>query len=146
TIDRNEQFETGIAENKFDNFNIAPVPINESRLTVAENQALIKEIESHYDYYLQSEWAVERKTFIDNFQILELNGDNKPDILYQGWSGGEPDCVKIHFSNKDGFDAPVSFYQYLKDIKVEKGEIKSLTTVDPGCCAEYVEQELTYSF
>src|SRR5690606_12228175 len=39
-----------------------------------------------------------------------------------------------------------TFYQYLKKIRIENGKLISLTVVDPGCCAEYVEQELMYKF
>ena len=134
---------------KFDNFHIDTTltqSLSEFSLTLDEKQTLIEKVKGQYDYYLQSEWAVKRKPFLDNFTFLELNADGKPDLLFQGWSGGEPECVKIHFSNSTGLDSPVSFYQYLKDIKIENGKIISLTTVDPGCCAEYVEQELTYEF
>lgn len=134
---------------KFDNFNIDTTltqSLKELSLTVAEKESLIKKVKGQYDYYLQSEWAIKRKPFLDNFTFLELNDDGKPDLLFQGWQGGEPECVRIHFSNSTGFDSPVSFYQYLKDIKIENRKIITLTTVDPGCCAEYVEQELTYEF
>lgn len=95
---------------------------------------------------MESDWALERKVLIDNFKFLELNADGRPDLIFQGWSGGEPECVRIHFSNETGFAFPINFYQYLKDIRVEDGKIKSLNILNPGCCAEYVEQELVYSF
>lgn len=134
---------------RFDNFLLdttLTVSLEEFPLDSNEKQLLIEKVIEHYDYYLESDWALERKALIENFKFLDLNGDGKPDMLFQGWSGGEPECVKIHFSNDTGFASPVNFYQYLKEIEVEDGKIKSLTMLNPGCCAEYVEQELVYTF
>jgi hypothetical protein len=69
-----------------------------------------------------------------------------PDLIFQGWSGGEADFVQIHLSNKDDYEKPLTFYQKLKEIKVENGFIKELIVLDFGCCAEYVEHERKYFF
>tara|TARA_B110000091_G_C13809688_1_gene474372 strand:- start:2410 stop:3300 length:891 start_codon:yes stop_codon:yes gene_type:complete len=133
----------------FDNFQIDTTltnSLNKFDLSTENKKILINKVKSFYNYYLQSEWAVKEKPLEDNFTFLELNADGKPDLIFQGWSGGEPECIKIHFSNSSGFDSPIIFFQNLKDIKIANGKIKSLTSINLGCCAEYIEQESTYEF
>lgn len=133
----------------FDNFhlnNTLTHSLDEFSLTPEEKQMWIEKVKEHYIYYIENEWGVKTKPLIDNFTFLELNADGKPDLLFQGWSGAEANCVKIHFSSNAGFESPVEFYQNVKNIKIENGKIKSLTIVDQGCCAEYIEQEFTYTF
>ena len=134
---------------KFDNFKIDSALTNSLKslnFTNEEKKKTINKVKDYYSYYEQSEWAIEEKLLVDNFTFLELNGDGKPDLIFQGWSGGESNCIKIHLSNDNEFVSPIVFYQELKDIKIENGIIKSLIAVNRGCCAEYVEQETTYSF
>jgi|GEM_PF-2102607 len=120
--------------------------LDELRLTHSHELALISDAKEHYTYYLESDWARKAKPFEDNLTFMELNGDGQPDVLFQGWSGGEPECVNIHLSTHEGLDTALSFYQYLKDLHVKDGHVQSMIILDPGCCAEYVLQELTYTF
>ena len=145
----NEKLNSGQTEKDLDLFRFDTTltqSLSEFPLSLEEKKILIAEIESQYDYYIQSEYAISKKPLLDNFTFIELNADGKPDLLFQGWSGGEPECISIHFSSGNKLDSAVTFYQFLKDIKIENGRIKFLTTVDPGCCSDYVEQELTYEF
>mgnify|MGYP000212218231 CR=1 FL=1 len=133
----------------FDNFIIDSTVIESiARFNISneEKERITKTLRPEYEYLYQYEWSQPESPFVDLFIFLELNNDGKPDLIFQGESGGEPQCVRIHFSNKKGFDSSMVFMQYLKDLKIDNGHIKYLTVVDPGCCAEYVEQELTYEF
>lgn len=134
---------------KFDNFRTdssALQSLEEFPLSADEKKALLEQVIGHYAYYSEADWAVKSKPLTDNFIFLELNADGKPDLLFQGWSGGEPECVRIHFSSDTGFAAPLVFYQHVKNLDIENGQIRSLTTLNPGCCGEYIQQELTYVF
>jgi len=141
--------ETVVIDQHFDNFQIDSSKIaalSNFELSRLEKEKIANQLRPEYDYLYQYEWSQPKKPFVDHFLFIELNNDGKPDLIFQGESGGEPRCIKIHFSKANGYDSSIVFMQYLKSLTVENGQIKSLTMVDPGCCAEYVEQELTYLF
>ena len=78
---------------RFDNFQVDSMltkSLDTITLTTENKKILINKVKGFYEYYTQSKWAVEKKPLEDNFTFLELNADGKPDILFQGWSGGEP--------------------------------------------------------
>jgi hypothetical protein len=141
--------ETNVLNQPFDNFKIDTneiAALSSIDLSRQEKENLANKLRPEYDYLYEYEWAQPNKPFFDHFLFLELNNDGKPDMIFQGESSGEPQCVKIHLSNENGFDGSIVFMQYLKKLVVENGQIKSITLLDPGCCSEYVEQELTYFF
>lgn len=138
-----------VFERNFDNFDIDTnkiAALSNFDISELEKEKIAETLRPEYEYLYEYEWAQPKKPFVDHFLFIELNNDGKPDLIFQGESGGEPRCVKIHFSNENGFDSSIVFMQYLKELKVNNGRIKSITLVDPGCCAEYIEQELTYVF
>lgn len=132
---------------EFDNFKKDGCQIEELNLSDTEKEVLLTQIWEHYEWLdTESYSEIANKSIKDCFSFLELNQDGIPDIIFQGWSGGEGDWVRIHFSEKGSYRKPTDLRQYMKNIEVLDGKIKHLTIVNYGCCAEYVEEEIRYSF
>ncbi len=106
----------------------------------------IESIKIHFDSlaYEERDYSDEKK-FNDRFHFIDLNADGKLDVIYAGFSGSEPDIVKI-FLNKGNQLIPV--FQGYQDLSTlvfdENKQLRSFTLLDFGCCAEYNEYETKY--
>lgn len=131
---------THIADRPFSSF-------DQPDLKKTVKDSMVQHVKDHYGFYASMYGAEDDPPLAEKFTVLELNDDEHPDLVYQGWSGGEPDLVSFHLGSDTGFSEPIKFHQYTKSISGSSGSgIEWLTIYDPGCCADPVRQEATCTF
>jgi hypothetical protein len=112
---------------------------HEKSLDFKTKRALISKFDVIFSYVKESDYYKEK--YDSMFHFLHLNSDTLIDVIYEGWSGGEPDVSKFFYNTGDTFKLQFEAYQYISDLILKDGRLESFTTVDFGCCAEYVEWE-----
>lgn len=103
--------------------------------------SLIDQLNSQFDY-LKTEGDGKTEHF-DDFHFIDLDADNDLDLIFDGWSGGEPNCVRI-FLNKEGeFVQVFDVLQYVSDIHFSDEGLVNISIEDPGCCdpREYFNED-----
>ena len=82
--------------------------------------------------------------FTDSFHFVELNGDGRVDLIYQGWTGGEGTIVDFYINTGKSYKKVFSDFMELLDLHLEKKKLISFVIYNPGCCAEMVQFERHY--
>jgi len=83
--------------------------------------------------------------FSASWHFVNLDGDKFPDVIYEGWSGGEGKVLHFYLNQRHGFRQAFVGQQYLIDLHYTAGRVSSFVISDPGCCAEIVEFERHFS-
>lgn len=109
-----------------------------------EKLKLINELESTFKYLATYDgW---QKEVADGFHFIDLDNDTDLDLVFTGWSGGEPVCVRI-YGNTDGkYQKVFEAYQEIINAEFTDKKLSRVLIHDPGCCAAYIEFDEDYSF
>lgn len=79
--------------------------------------------------------------------LVDLNGDGQLDAVYAGSVGAESDAVWLFLNNNGQYrKLQQEWWGEVKQLSFQHGRLASLTLLDFGCCAEYIEFESTYAF
>ncbi len=108
----------------------------EKQLSDSEIKELINRIKPQFEYYFQRNFH--RDTFIEKIHFVNLNGDDKIDLIFNGYSGGESDIIKFFIQKNSEFSKWFEIFQYPLDIKIKENRITEITTIDYGCCDSYM--------
>ena len=73
-----------------------------------------------------------------SYHILHLNEDALPDVIYHGWSGGEPLITIATLNQGDHFNQWFSVMQTPLNLEFENNRLHKITINNPGCCANPV--------
>lgn len=76
---------------------------------------------------------------------IDINGDQKTDMIFSGYSGGEADVTRIYINRGDHFDFDFEDYQYISRFTMTKGKLTSMQVGDPGCGDAYLYFTRDYS-
>jgi hypothetical protein len=106
------------------------------KINEAEKIKLIQTLKPQFEYLATYDtWVSDN---LKNFYFVDLDDDQDRDVIFTGWSGAEPVCVRIFVTKnnipKKVFDA----FQRIKRIEFTENRLSHLTIEDPGCCAEYI--------
>lgn len=107
-------------------------------------QRLVDRITMDFTYIKESEYQSDG--FLDNFHMTNLNGDSLNDILFHGWSGGEPDMLCGFINEGDSLRKVFCEYQDPLEISIQKKGLQKLRMIDRGCCDAYMTQIMDYSY
>jgi hypothetical protein len=88
---------------------------------------------------------LESSKFASSFHFVNLDGDDLPDVIYEGWCGGEGTFVDFFINDKKKFRKAFSTYQNLMELQYAAGKVSSFVVYDPGCCDPTVEFERKFS-
>ncbi|MEI6684140.1 MAG: VCBS repeat-containing protein [Bacteroidota bacterium] len=69
---------------------------------------------------------------------VDINGDNRPDIIFSGYGGGETPLVRIYLNRGDSFELVFEDYQYITRLKKKEGKLTDLSTGDVGSGDNYL--------
>jgi hypothetical protein len=69
---------------------------------------------------------------------VNINGDDLPDMIFSGYSGGESDFIRIYLNQKDSFSLVFEDYQYITKFTQINGLLTELQTGDIGCSGDYL--------
>jgi hypothetical protein len=120
-----------------------PPEINLKQLTVSRSGKIIEAfLAKHLDQFPQfTNDSLGRFTVKDLKKCLypvEINGDDLPDMIFSGFSGGESDIIKIYLNRKDSFELVFEDYQYITKFIRMQGLLSQMQTGDAGCCDDYL--------
>jgi hypothetical protein len=114
---------------KFD-WSKVEIEINET-----EKTRLINILKPHFDYFLESEYY--RDVFNSKIHFVDINNDKKIDIIFNGWSGGEPDIIRFFIQSENEFEKWFEVLQNPLEIKIIDNRIKEIIAINNGCCDAY---------
>ena len=113
-------------------------------ITKEEKLKLINELEPTFKHLSTYEnW---QEKVLDDFHFIDLDNDKDLDLIFTGWSGGEPDCVRIYNNTNGKYQEVFEVYQEITKIEFTDKKLSRLLIHDPGCCAAYIEFDEDYSF
>lgn len=114
----------------------------EQEVTSSFREQTTEQLKVHFDSLA---YAYDDKKFKDSFHFMDLNADKKQDAIYNGFSGSEPNMVKIFLNNGKELIPVFEGYQDLSILVFDKNKkLTSFTLLDFGCCGEYDEYETKY--
>lgn len=89
-----------------------------------------------------------RERLFQHLHIIDINGDAKNDIIYQGYSGGEPQITQIFLNNDNEYEKVFTQYQNIHSLKFENNKLVSFKIANPGCCADpqFVEHQYSVTY
>ncbi|MEI7500437.1 MAG: hypothetical protein WCK84_08290 [Bacteroidota bacterium] len=127
-----------------------PAKINLKQFTVSRSGKIIESfLLKHLDQFPQfTDDSVPRfspKDLKKCLYPLDINGDNLPDMIFSGYSGGESDIVKIYLNRTDSFELVFEDYQYITKFTCGHGLLTEMQTGDAGCCDNYLYFTRDYS-
>jgi hypothetical protein len=76
--------------------------------------------------------------------FLDLNGDGKEDVIFEGQSDGEANEVAIFINTRQGYKKVFSTYQGVVKMDWENKRLARLYIDDWGCCDDYIERHMIY--
>lgn len=76
---------------------------------------------------------------------IDINGDNRKDIIFHGSSGSEAFITHIYLQGPKGFRAVFSGYQHMSEPVFKNGRLASFVLLNPGCCADTSIEEHHYT-
>ncbi|MBK0402173.1 hypothetical protein I5M27_04205 [Adhaeribacter sp. BT258] len=115
----------------------------EVTVSETERSKAVEKLKKHFEYIFNNEYY-SGQPFERTIHFLDLNGDKVLDVIVEGYSGAESDNTQIFLAENNDFKKVLEKSQYVKSIKIKDGQLESLTMLDFGCCAEYVEYETKY--
>ena len=107
----------------------------ETEINDTEKSHLIELLKNHFDYFLNSEFY--KDDFAEKIHFVDINNDNKIDVIFNGWSGGEPDIIRFFIQSENGFDKWFEILQNPLEIKITNNRIDEIIAIDNGCCDAY---------
>jgi hypothetical protein len=107
----------------------------ETEINETEKSRLIELLKTHYDYFLNSQFY--KDDFAEKLHFADINNDNKIDVIFNGWSGGEPDIIRFFIQSENGFDKWFEILQNPLEIRITNNRIDEIIAIDNGCCDAY---------
>ena len=82
---------------------------------------------------------------IDDFHLVDIDGDNENEIVYNGFNGSEGEMILILNLSKSGYKITLKVFGRLVDISSNKTP-SEFTVLDYACCAGYVTHLETFQY
>lgn len=105
-----------------------------SRLIIDQ---FIKDHPKDFKAYREKDSYVNIDSLKNDLHLLDINGDKKLDVLFDGRSGGEPREINIYINTGSSFKKVFSVWQGIVKMDWEGTLLKRIYIDDWGCCAEY---------
>ncbi|MFT3825749.1 MAG: hypothetical protein QM731_17645 [Chitinophagaceae bacterium] len=119
----------------------------EINVTEAYRDSVLKSFRKVYPFYFENEYIENGpQLFKKAFHFVQLNGDNLPDLIYAGRSGGESNIVVLYLNRKNKFEQILTEFTHLLDLQFNGHNLIAATTINYGCCDEVIHFERHYSF
>lgn len=96
-------------------------------------------------YFLNEDYSPTLEDLRNSLHLIDLNGDGKLDIIFDGESGGEPYSIKIFLQVDNQFKKILDAQQGIKEMSFENGILSKIYISDWGCCAEIIHQNYTFN-
>jgi len=108
--------------------------------------AFLQEFLLAHDSLIVSEYSFEE--ILSHLYAIDINGDNKKDVVFEGPSGSERDVVHIYLNKENNFEKVFTQYQYFRNLKFKNNRLISFSISNPGCCADpqVIDYDYTVSY
>lgn len=80
----------------------------------------------------------------NDLHFLDLNGDGKNDVVFDGQTAGEPREIEIFINNGNHYKKAFSVIQGVVKMDWEADRLSRIYIRDWGCCDEYLEVQKIY--
>jgi hypothetical protein len=113
------------------------VDLNElETISEVEKIKLIQTLKPQFEYLATHDtWISDN---LKNFYFVDLDNDQDNDVIFTGWSGAEPVCVRIFVTENNVQKKVFDGFERIKKIEFSENKLSHLTIEDPGCCSEYI--------
>lgn len=122
---------------------------NWKSIEIKDNQLkskLIRQNSKEFTYYMEkSEFGPKMKDLMTDLHVIDLNNDNLNDIVFDGYSGGEPFEIMFFLNDGNKFRKIFTGYQGITKIEFENKILSKVYMQDWGCCTEYLISNSIYS-
>jgi len=110
-------------------------------------QKLIDLNPSEFGYYRQnSEYGPKLSDLSKDLHVIDLNNDGLNDIIFDGYSGGEPFEISFFVNDGNTFRKIFTQYQGITKIEFQNKVLSKVYIQDWGCCSEYLVTNSVYAF
>jgi hypothetical protein len=116
----------------------------ELKVDARYKDSVINSLKKFYPFYFDSEYA-EKKAYPKAFHFVHLNGDELPDLVYEGWTGAEGNMVQLYINRQHKMEQVFRDYQHILHWQFTNNCLQSFVLFNSGCCAETVMFERHYT-
>lgn len=119
----------------------------ETKVSDVERKKWAKEIFKDFAYFgnIDSINLNSNVLFEKHLHFIDINADNKLDVIFEGWSGAEGEAISIYINNSGRLKRFFYGTQYIENLNFSTdGKLTTFTILDFGCCAEYLESKTKY--
>jgi hypothetical protein len=96
-------------------------------------------LRDHFEYFSKNRYDYYYGDFRKGLHYTDLNGDDMPDVIINGWTGGEGDMLGFYINTGHSFEEWFVLYQHPLEIVINDGTLEKVAVHNPGCCAEHIE-------
>jgi hypothetical protein len=112
-----------------------------------EVDKFIKSVPKEFQIYKQRDpkiayWNLD--SLRKDLHFLDLNGDGKNDVVFEGQSGGERREVIIFMNVGSSYKKVLAAFQTIVKMEWHDKQLKSLYIYDWGCCEDYIDRRMIY--
>lgn len=98
-----------------------------------------------FDYYKQEKKYYPNINDLKNdLHVIDLNNDNLDDIVFDGYTGGEPREISFFINTGKLFEKIFSDLQGISKMEFNNNVLSKLIINDWGCCGEFVITQKEY--
>lgn len=107
----------------------------ETKIDDEQKSQIVNNLKSQFDYFFDSDYYAKR--FEEKLHFTDINNDNRIDVIFNGWSGGEPDITRFFIQTDNGFEKWFEVLQNPLNINIVDNQINEIIAIDYGCCDSY---------
>ena len=86
-----------------------------------------------------------KQSILNDLHTIDLNGDGKSDIVFDGLSGGEPRRIAIYINETDDFTKVFDDFQKILKLKFQDNKLSHIWIENRGCCGDPMVELKTYN-
>ncbi|UKN01201.1 hypothetical protein K6119_15835 [Paracrocinitomix mangrovi] len=106
------------------------------KLKGQERLDMMEKVKDDFDFaYYDGEWQHDAEKY---FHFMDLDADGDLDLIYNGFSRGEPLIVWIYLNVEGEFKPEFQTQQHITYIEYGEEGLTALTIYNPGCCTDYL--------
>lgn len=90
---------------------------------------------------LDPRWVTD---YYSDYHLVDINNDGKNDILYSGFSGGEPDLTVVALWKNDHYEVILQDFGKITELYFEDDVLLTMVVKNHGCCGNEYTAEHSY--
>lgn len=111
----------------------------ETKMPKEKVNLFINAFPKEFEMYRRESDIYTHDSLIKSLHFVDVNGDGKDDVFFDGQSYGEPRLIELFIKTTQGYKKVFSEMQGIAKIDWEDHKIKRLYINNWGCCSDYQE-------